>query len=79
MCGFILVTADRNGAIIIIPPNVPSRILDFDWRSGRDDAWDKFVVQAGGREAIEKRLANVGPVSQRQALETDIEQHALVD
>lgn len=65
MCGFILVTADRNGAIIIIPPNVPSRILDFDWRSGRDKAWDEFVIQAGGREAIEKRLANVGAILPR--------------
>ncbi|CAD6577470.1 MAG: hypothetical protein CYPHOPRED_000245 [Cyphobasidiales sp. Tagirdzhanova-0007] len=60
--GTVLTTPDRNAIVMRFRPGEAGKGMDFDWRSGRDTAWDAFVEHCGGREQVAKRIKRVrGP------------------
>lgn len=52
----LLTTSDRNAFRFQYAPFCENKTFDWQYRSGRDDAWDRWVVRAGGVEAIKDRL-----------------------
>lgn len=55
VCGQILTTKDRNAFRIVFRPGQVDRIYDFDWRSGKDNAWDQLAARTGGYDAWRER------------------------
>jgi len=62
----ILTTQDRNAVRLVYPPGVPNRFYDHSYRSGRDEAFDKFVELSGGVDAVKSRQAQESEGNRRQ-------------
>lgn len=54
-----MTTEDRTTHCIQFLPGQPNRILDIDWRSGNDAAWDQLIRRCGGYEKYKAFLAEV--------------------
>lgn len=66
VCGQVVTTVNRDGFRVQFAPGDVNRVFDFDYRSGKDDAWDKLAQKLGGIEtwkALAKPVCPACPYS----------------